>query len=67
MSLIHLDIIDNNIPNRNVDVSDITQFLPLPDGGCVVGLKSIGVVKVRQTVEEISQKILNAVRTEGII
>lgn len=55
---IFLDIMENNVAPRNVNAEDITHILPLSSGGCVVALRSIGIVKCRQTVEEITRQIM---------
>ena len=59
---IHLDISEHFIGPRNVEAQDIIQIVPLLDGGCLVALRSIGVVKCRQTVEEITRQIMEVAK-----
>lgn len=63
MSVVFLDICENMIRARNVPVTDILSIMPLASG-CLVSTKSVGVVKCRQTAEQLSEKILDALKIE---
>ena len=60
--IIHLDISEHFIGPRNAEAQDIIQIVPLLDGGCLVALRSIGVVRCRQTVEEITKQIMEVTK-----
>ena len=63
MGYVFLDVCERKVGRRIVEVSDILNIAPVEDG-CLVSLKSVGVVKVRQTIEDLSRRITEAAQNE---